>query len=215
MLEYLAERYQRKKLRVIENGIVVKRIQDAARSDPDLPIDGSVRNVGIVARFVPVKRHDLFVEAARIVLASRDDVRFHIIGDGPLRNQIDDSIREANIEDRVLLQGFSSNAPAMLSRLDALVICSDHEGLPMVVLEAAALGLPIVSVPLPSIDAVLRSGSPGLMTDDRSPESIAATITRCLNTSTGRGTLPDISWVFSASYMAERYERTYRELQDH
>jgi glycosyltransferase involved in cell wall biosynthesis len=96
---------------------------------------------------VKVKRVDLFLEAAALLLnefPSRNWM-FHVFGDGPLRASLETRAAFLRIGDKVVFHGHKQDVLTDMSGLHSLVICSDHEGLPMTALEAIALGVPIVA----------------------------------------------------------------------
>lgn len=94
---------------------------------------------------------------ALISALSRTKVKSNllIIGDGYLLKDVKMLIKELNIESRVTLHGLSKDVTAQLLRAKCLVLCSLYEGLPMVVLEAGALGLPVISTPVGSVPELL------------------------------------------------------------
>ena len=114
--------------------------RDEARRELGIPVDAPV--VGHVGRFVPEKNHAFLLEAALEVLKSRPEVRFLMVGDGPLRPQIETMARELGIEKSVVFAGQRSDIPRlMLSAMDVFVLPSVSEGLPIVLIEAQAAGL--------------------------------------------------------------------------
>ncbi len=197
----LSSTYDGNKIVVIENGISVESIRERSKQPSPKLKHPAKKSIGIVARLVPVKRHDRFLDAAELLLRTGPDAyEFHIIGDGPLREEIHRRIAESGRADAIRAHGFQENVPALLAQLDALVFCSDHEGLPMAALEAAVLGVPIVSTPR------------GVVCSEESPESIAEGIAAVTSSQLDSG--PDIpsDWEFSAATMANRYRELYRSM---
>lgn len=132
----------RGKTRVILNGIPVERfVQQPSRPGSERPRF----RFGTVGRMVPAKDHRLLLEAFRQVLAKFTQCELHILGDGPLRSSVEAAIAELGLTGRVHLHGAGRNVPEFLSRLDTFALSSLSEGLPVVILEAMAAGLPIVS----------------------------------------------------------------------
>jgi L-malate glycosyltransferase len=135
------------KIVVIENGVdsaavrAEKGIAEFRIAEPD------ATHVGIVGRLVEVKRVDLFLEtaAALLGLLPQRGWRFHVIGDGPERSRLEGVCERLQISDKVTFHGHRQDSATCIGGLDALVICSDHEGLPMTALEAAALAVPTVA----------------------------------------------------------------------
>ena len=104
-------------------------------------------HVGIAGRLVPVKRVDLFLALA--ALLQRDAAgtvwRFQVFGDGPLRTALQQQAAAHGLTDVVRFHGHCPDLAAQLGHLDVLVMCSDHEGMPMVALEAVAAGTPVLA----------------------------------------------------------------------
>lgn len=135
------------KIVVVENGVDVEAI--AAQIVPvgiREPEKGAV-HVGIVGRLVPVKRVDLFLRTAARLLSVEPSRqwRFHVFGDGPLCAELVRLAGELAITDLVTFHGHRRDIVACMAELDLLVMCSDHEGLPMTALEAAVVGVPLVA----------------------------------------------------------------------
>jgi glycosyltransferase involved in cell wall biosynthesis len=135
------------KIVVIENGVdteavrAEKGIAEFRAAEPDQT------HVGIVGRLAEVKRVDLFLETAAALLGHfpQRGWRFHVFGDGPERSRLEGLSERLRISDRVTFHGHRQDSATCIAGLDALVICSDHEGLPMTALEAAALAVPTVA----------------------------------------------------------------------
>jgi glycosyltransferase involved in cell wall biosynthesis len=115
-----------------------------------IPVDAPV--VGHVGSFRPPKNHAFLLQIAAEVLKMRPDVRFLLVGDGPLRPQIEARARELGIAGNVIFTGVCSDVPrVMLGGMDLFLFPSLWEGLPIVVVEAAASGLPVVASDIPGV----------------------------------------------------------------
>lgn len=167
LADKLAADFPRAMISVVPNGIDADAVLTAAAASPHLPrAPGSV-HVGIVGRMVPVKRVDLFLQTAARAMAMRPaiDWQFHVFGDGPLLQRHRNEAKELRIEDRVTFHGHRSDIAACLGSLDVLVMCSDHEGLPMTLLEALALGTPVLAHAVGGMREVLSGGGGVCITD--------------------------------------------------
>jgi glycosyltransferase involved in cell wall biosynthesis len=102
-----------------------------------------------VARLAPQKNHETVIETAQLVARERDDVRFLIVGDGPLREQIKQLISEKGLDQIVRCTGNRDDVPALLASSDAFLFPSRWEGLPGAPLEALAAGLSVVGSDIP------------------------------------------------------------------
>lgn len=94
------------------------------------------------------------------------DVKIAIIGDGDLRQQTEKQVKEYNIDDNIDFLGFQHNPYKLLYDAKVMVLTSRHEGMPIVVLEAMALGVPIVAVPIEGLEELIVNGFNGYLSDD-------------------------------------------------
>ncbi|HEV2268356.1 MAG TPA: glycosyltransferase [Steroidobacteraceae bacterium] len=135
------------KIVVIENGIDVEAVSSEKGISEFRAADPGATHVGIAGRLVDIKRVDLFIEAAALLLGEcpQRRWRFHVFGDGPNRQALEDLSRRLQLGDKMIFHGHRPDIETCVGGLDALVICSDHEGLPMVSLEAAVLAVPTVA----------------------------------------------------------------------
>lgn len=143
----LARDFPIEKIVVIENGIDLGAITAERGVAAYRVEEPNATHVGIAGRLVEVKRVDLFMQAAALLL--RDcptrDWRFHIFGEGPKRRDLGELSQSLHLGDKVIFHGHRQDIATCVGGLDVLVICSDHEGMPMISLEAAALGVPTVA----------------------------------------------------------------------
>lgn len=132
----------RKKLIVINNGVDIDELHQKSLTAADFKeLEPDRKHIGIVGRLVPVKRVDLFLEAASLFKTKMiDDFRFHVIGDGPLSDELKEQASALNLNSLVTFHGHRSDIPQCIKSLDTVIMCSDHEGMPMVALETLALG---------------------------------------------------------------------------
>lgn len=149
------------KVVTIENGIEMD-FNTVASAMGKIPGNENVRKVCIVCRLVPVKRVDLFIEIARIFLNKfADTVEFYIFGDGPLLEECSRLIDASGKTEFIHLMGFRKDIVTEMRNMDLLMITSDHEGLPMNLLEAMSLQLPVISHAVGGIVKVLGHGEYG------------------------------------------------------
>jgi glycosyltransferase involved in cell wall biosynthesis len=127
----------------IYNGFDFDAIRRAAmRADPDLPREPFVLHVG---RFTPQKRHDLLFDAWRIAALPQ-----RLVLMAPPSEELDALIAAKGLRDRVLIAGFRSDPYSWMRAAELLVLCSDREGMPNVLVEALACGTRVVSTDCPS-----------------------------------------------------------------
>lgn len=139
--------FSRKPVLVIPNGIDVDRYDTEESRDrirSRLGLDPRRRYVTIVARFHPVKDHATLVRAFGLVASRHDDVDLLLVGDGPLRADIERQIATLSLDSRVRLVGVQRNVADWLHASDIFVLCSVSEAASLTLLEAMACGLPVV-----------------------------------------------------------------------
>lgn len=211
--EALADRYAAHQLVVIANGIDVAAVQAlAAGPVPGLPDDRI--KVAFIGRMVPVKRIDLFVEIARLVgQQCPNQYQFYAIGDGPLLETARQQATEYGL-DNLTFTGFRADSPQWLAAMDRLCMVSDHEGLPMVLLEAMALRVPIIARRVGGIAATLDNGAAGHLVDSAAPQAFADVLVSFADdAAVPEGYLAKawqrVNQHFSARVMADRYLAIY------
>ena len=156
--------FNQNKIFVIENGVDIDDISSRIQTTCPLPGSPEAIKVGIVCRLVPVKRVDLFIEIAKnITDLYPGRIEFYIFGDGPLFSETKNRIKQLNIENSVYMMGFIENIPEYMQKLDLVLITSDHEGLPMNLLEAMSLHVPVISNNVGGIPDVLGHGAYGTL----------------------------------------------------
>ena len=207
----LRKTYPDAKLATVLNGIA----PEANRScNPELLGSGDI-HIGIVGRLVPVKRIDLFLRMAAKLVASEQypRVRFWVIGDGPLRVESEELARELGVADRVNFTGHIDSALPYLQSLDALIMCSDHEGTPMTILEAMQSGCPVIAHDVGGLRELLDNGRCGGLVSAQEPGAYAEAVQNLLKHDALRADLVAAAKLrVSESYNIEQTARDYIEL---
>ncbi|MCE5421174.1 MAG: glycosyltransferase, partial [Acidithiobacillus sp.] len=116
-----------------------------------------------VARLSPEKNQVGLVRAFRSVADRMPDARLALAGDGPARAEVEAAIDAVRLQDRVLVLGNRSDVPVLLAAGDALVLASEREGLPLVVMEAMAAGRPVVATAVGDVPLAVRNGETGFV----------------------------------------------------
>jgi len=211
--QVLAQKFPKHNVVVIENGVAANSTSDPDVSPAWKKPHTDMLHVGIAGRLVPVKRLDIFIDmAAELTGRSPGRWQFHIFGDGPLRGQWVERVAALGLTQQILFHGQVSDLSSQLRSLHALVICSDHEGLPMVALEALAVKTPVLAHAVGGLRDLLDE--PLLISDNRA-NFYADKLTHLMQSRVEAGaplamvTLPD---QYTADYNARQVLGLYARL---
>ncbi len=138
---------------------------------------------GVVGRLVPVKGHDLLLAALREVPA----LTVLLVGDGPLRRKYEKSALRSGLRDRLHFLGNRTDMERIMPAFDFLLLPSRKEGLPTVLIEAAAAGVPIAAARIPGVTDLFEDRVSALLFDPSSPPALARAMIRlCEDEALGR-----------------------------
>lgn len=218
--QVLSRRYGPEKVVQIHNGIrldQVQRIRAPQVTRQLLGIDPAHRLIGTVGRLTAVKGHEHFLEAAQRLLRDRRDLRFVIVGDGPLLDHLQERARQLGVADYVTFLGHRDDTYDLIGAMDLFVLPSLHEGIPMVLLEAMALARPVVATRVGGIPEVITDSIQGLLIPTADPTALAEACRRFLDDKhlaerCGRAGLLRAQEDFSAESMGEKVAALYHEL---
>lgn len=172
-------------IEIIRNGIDFSdfkpRVGSRASERAKYGIPADVPVLGTIMRMTEEKRPMRWAEAALEISRRRPDVFFVMIGDGPLRNDVIHFLNNGRIGSRIYVPGHLKDIPSVLQCFDVFLLTSRLEGLPNVLIEAQAMGVPVVTTPAGGAVEALDSGHTGLITPDHSVLGIAETCLRILD----------------------------------
>jgi glycosyltransferase involved in cell wall biosynthesis len=123
--------------------------------------------------------HDIFVDMAELLLKNNNvqkPLSFHIIGDGSLRSALETKVANLKRGNHIYFHGHRNDMASCIKSLDLIVMCSDHEGMPMTALESLALGTPLIAHKTGGLKDLLEK-YPTLLVTDHSPAGYA----ECIN----------------------------------
>src|SRR5207302_5261151 len=141
----------------------------------ELGIGDGTPVVTLVARLVPIKRVDRFLRVAER-LRDLDGVRFLIVGDGELREQLQCSPQAEGLGDRLIWAGFRRDMPDVYFASDVVVQTSDNEGTPVALIEAQAAGVPVVGTAVGGVPSIVVPGETGCLAPAEDEAALAGTI---------------------------------------
>jgi glycosyltransferase involved in cell wall biosynthesis len=165
---------------VIRNAIQVDAFEEPDRSYRRV-LEGFFPNrpkhiVAAGGRLSPEKGFDLLIRAAADVALQDRGVGFVLFGEGPLREELERQANECGLQDRFVFAGFRTDLQRFLPWCDLVVLSSHTEGLPVVVLEALAAGVPVVATEVGGTPEVIDDGVNGFLVPPGDAAALAARI---------------------------------------
>ncbi len=209
------------KIEIIFNGIDFPAAEDH-RGDRSLRSELGIVNgapmVGMIANFnFEIKGHRYFLEAAGKVLGHRPDVKFVLVGDGPLRPDYERMGRSLGIEKSIFFLGKRSDTPSIIAGLDISVLCSTSEGFSNVILESMAAGKPVAATNVGGNKEMVTDGETGVLVPPADSAALADGILELIRNpekarSMGNRGRTIVRERFSIEEMVTRYESLYLSL---
>jgi glycosyltransferase involved in cell wall biosynthesis len=213
-------RWRARRAHIFPNAIDLERFQRphgeraAIRASLGLPPSGPV--IGSIGRLSEQKNFAGLVAAVPLVLRHWPAARFVVVGDGPLEGALRAQIGALNLGERVVLAGPRADIEQVLPSFDVLVSSSIYEGLPTVVLESMAAGVPVVATAVSGSREAIETERTGLLVGPHDPAQMAAAICRLLADPGLRKRLADEARVavqrYSITTVAAAYAELYAQL---
>lgn len=215
-----SERLDPVKIEVIYNGVLgsVTLLEPEAHSlRQELRLEEFEYVVAFIGRLVPQKNPGLFLEMAQAILRGGLKCGFLLVGDGPLRPSLVNRARALGIQDVVRFTGVRRDVPHILRVVDLLVLTSDWEGLPNVILEALAASVPVVAADTGGVRELLVDGACGYVVPRQNlPILVNRTVeilsNRDLRAQCGKRGQEHVQAHFSVPEMVERTLALYNTL---
>jgi len=153
--------------RVIRHGIGIEQVapQTSRREEmrAEFGLGDDTVAIGIVANFRPEKAYDTFLSAVVAMKEAASPVHFVVVGQGPGEEAFRAAVRDAKLDSRVTITGYREDASAVMAAFDVFTLTSRHEGLPVSLMEAFALGLPVVATRAGGIPEAVTNEREGLL----------------------------------------------------
>jgi len=198
---------------VIYNGIPTERFLNVA------PVGPKEQTVVLlhVGRFAPQKNHFLLVRGFAQAFEQYPAMELWLVGDGSLRPEVERQVQEAGLQERVRFLGLRKDVPKLLAQADMLLLPSDWEGVPLVVLEAMAAGKPVVATRVGGIPELVEDGLTGILVPPQDPQALAAAIVRLVQDAELRRKMGEAGRrraleQFDIRKTARQYEKLYLKL---
>jgi glycosyltransferase involved in cell wall biosynthesis len=215
----LARHVNKEKIAWIPNGLDTTAVSsklEPGEAKKRLGIPAASPVLGYAGRLAAIKRLDLFIAAAKEVNSRIPEATFVVAGQGSERQALQQAASGIGLERQFLFLGHRDDIYDVLRAFDVFVLPSDHEGLPMVLLEALYLGIPVVSRRVGGIPEAIENRKSGLLLDSPNPQSIANACIELLQNPALRASLAaagkrGVSEHFSAARTAGLTADVYRK----
>lgn len=190
---------------ILPNGVDIKKY--------DLNLSKNSKFTFIaIGRLETVKNHKFLIEIANN-LKDKYDFSIHIVGEGYLRKELEEKIREFGLEEKVKLLGMRNDIPELLNKSHCLLMPSLWEGLPMVILESGASKVPIISTPVGSVPSILNEKNSYLSELSKFQDTMIYLINNYEEAKTKAiALLDDIVFNYSVESIVEKHEKIYQRL---
>ena len=170
-----------------------------------------------VGRLVEIKGHEVLIEAFS-KLKNRDNIRLLIVGDGPRRSFIKEKISSYKLKETVKLLGTRHDVPELLKISDCFVLSSHSEGLSCSIIEATAVGLPVVATDVGGNYELIRDSVSGYLVQPNSPGQFVEKLQKIIyfkgvRKKMGEESKNIVKEFFSLNSMVAAYCEIYREIQ--
>lgn len=211
----------RARLSVLAHGIDLEEVgshgSDRARVRAELGIDPGAVVIGVVANHRPEKNYEGLVSIARRICAADPAVQFVSVGQGPLLEQTRSAVLGAGLEDRFQVLGHRDDATSVMSTFDVFTLASRWEGLPVALMEARALGLPVVVTAVGGMVDHVEHGVDGFLVAPGDESEHVAALEQLVSDSERRRSMAAASKVAAETFDARRsvaeIERRYAEAE--
>lgn len=200
-------------LRRIPNGV------DTAAFAPASEAESETETVLFVGRLIQSKGVQVLLEAFGVLAEERADARLAIVGDGPMRKQLETAAGTMTCRDRVFFYGNRNDIVDFMKSATVFVLPSFVEGLPNALLEAMSCGLPVVASRVGGIPDAVSDGDNGILVSPGSGDEIEKALKSLFSSPVmrrrlGKAARETIKRGFSIQSVADRYVQLYQELMD-
>lgn len=209
---------QRARCEVLAHGVDIAEISGAieARDSTraEFGIGPSTVVIGTVANYHPKKDWPNLLHAARLVADRGHDVQFLLVGQGPLQAAVEALYAQLNLSGIVHLTGFRPDAVRVMAGCDVFTLASLWEGLPVAVMEALALGLPIVATAVGGVAETFADGVDALLVSSGDAVALADALERIVLDASLRSRLADAARSRAMDFDAARSQRRIEAIYD-
>lgn len=208
-----------RKLVVVPDGIDLQRFSQTASLNNlrnDLKLKPNHLLIGTIAALVASKDLYTFIKVAQLVIKQGIAAKFLIMGDGPLRTELQNLVNELELSEQVVFLGFRQDIPALLPQLNIFMLTSQQEGMGSSILEAMACQVPVVATRVGGIPEIVVDGETGLLANKGDIQALAKAVIQLAEDKTLCQTLTSNATrqltTFSIQNMASKTLAVYRSV---
>lgn len=207
-------------LSVVHDGIDINRFENVVSKNilrEEYKISPDKKIIANISAIAPHKDYFTFVDAAQHLLALRKDIHFFIIGDGPLRLEIEAYIINKGLEKNITLTGFRKDVPDIFKEIDVFLMTSETEGLGSTLLDAAANRIPIVATKAGGIPEFVVDQKTGLLSNIKDSKNLALQVSNLLDNKQLKEVLTEAAYQklisgFTKEIMAQKTFKIYGKI---
>lgn len=173
----------RMKLKVVYSGVDLNRFNNVVPVNlhEEYSVPRDYKLVGNIAALAPHKDYDTFILTAEKLLEKGEKLHFFIVGDGPLKNRIENRVKESKYTDRFTLTGFRTDPLNVLKALDIFLITSKTEGLGTSIIDAFGSSIPVVATRAGGIPELVIHEKTGLTAPVKDVDNLAKQVSLILS----------------------------------
>lgn len=214
------EKIHPKRIKIVVNGIDPEKFRNkgsgkALREVLGIPRRDSI--VAIIARLCDYKNHENLIRALSIAHRENPCITLLIVGDGPIREELETLTRCLDLGNKVIFTGVRQDIPDILHTADIAALCSYYEGTSITLLEAMAAGKPVIASRIAGNPDVVEDGKTGILVSPDDPEEIARAIIRLVNSPSLRDEMGNAGYQrclkhYTLRRMVQEYETLYDQI---
>lgn len=197
------------------SGFEPGRFRDATRGRLGLRPEHAV--IGVLGRLETQKGHGCALQAMADIVKERPLARLLVVGDGRLRQDLEEQTRRAGLQSHVMFLGYRKDVPSLLDAMDVVIMPSRYEGMPLTAIEAAAMSKPVVATDVDGVGEVVRDGLNGRLVRADDPVALRRGVLGLLDDPQlaramgAEGRRDALRW-FSVERHIEASSHTYRQV---
>jgi len=216
------EGIKRAKLKVMPNCIDVEKLNSEKYTNKEEvlerhSISPDKRIIGTLARLGPGKDYKTLFDSIEIIVNSRKDYHFLIVGKGPFKDTLELDVKRRELDNYITFTGWVDDAYEYLNSFDVFLFSSISEGIPYVILEAMAFGKAIVATNNGAVSEAILDGETGILVEKQNPEKLTQDLLKVLESEKladdlGRKARNFVKEKFSLNLMLNNFDNFFKQI---